>query len=139
MNFKKENGYTITDISTAVVILFIFVSIIAMLFYEYQASSQAIERKSIATNYAISEIEQIKATDFSEYEGISVKNGNNIIAEENIENSNGYYKQVIVEDYADLNEGETFDLVKKVTVKIKYKFKNQEQTVEISTLKTKEN
>lgn len=139
MNLKKKNGYTITDISIAVVILFILVSIIAMLFYEYQSSSQSIERKAIATNYAISEIEQIKATDFSKYEGISVKNGNNIIAEENIENSNGYYKQVIVEDYADLNEGETFDLVKKVTVKIKYKFKNQEQTVEISTLKTKEN
>lgn len=138
MNFKKEKGYTIIDISIAVVILFIFVSILAMLFYQYQSTSKEIEIKAQATNYAIGEIEKVKAKNFSEYEGKSVKNGNSIIEEGDIENSDGYYKQVIVEDYADLNEGETFDLVKKITVKIKYKFKNKEQTVELSTIKAKE-
>ena len=50
----------------------------------------------------------------------------------------GFYKTVIIEDYADSHENKVPDLVKKVTVRIQYRFKAEEQTVELSTIFSKE-
>ena len=68
-------------------------------------------------------------------------NGNSIIAENEETEKQGYYKTITVTDYTDL-EGKTDktkDIVKKVNVKITYMFKAKEQTVELSTILTKEN
>lgn len=68
-------------------------------------------------------------------------NGNSIISENEKTEKQGYYKTITVTDYTDL-EGKTDktkDIVKKVNVKITYMFKAKEQTVELSTILTKEN
>lgn len=57
---KSEKGFTAIDVSIAIILIFIFVSILAVLFFQYNNSSQELERKSQATYYAISEIEKIK-------------------------------------------------------------------------------
>ena len=48
--------------------------------------------------------------------------------------------QLHIIDHADVNTNETKqrDVVKRVKVKITYKFKNQEQNVELSTILSKE-
>ena len=139
MNFRNEKGYTGIDISVSVVILFIFVSIISMMIYQMNSSSKEVQLKTDATYLAINEIENIKNQGIDEYIGKSVANGNNVITE-NQEVEEGYYKTVTVIDYTDIdgNQDKTKDLVKKVTVKISYMFKAKEQSVELSTVLSKE-
>ena len=139
MNFHNEKGYTAIDISVSVVILFIFVSIISMMIYQMNSSSKEVQLKTDATYLAINEIENIKNQGIDEYIGKSVANGNNVITE-NQEVEEGYYKTVTVIDYTDIdgNQDKTKDLVKKVTVKISYMFKAKEQSVELSTVLSKE-
>ncbi len=139
MNFHNEKGYTGIDISVSVVILFIFVSIISMMIYQMNSSSKEVQLKTDATYLAINEIENIKNQGIDEYIGKSVANGNNVITE-NQEVEEGYYKTVTVIDYTDIdgNQDKTKDLVKKVTVKISYMFKAKEQSVELSTVLSKE-
>lgn len=139
MDFHNEKGYTGIDISVSVVILFIFVSIISMMIYQMNSSSKEVQLKTDATYLAINEIENIKNQGIDEYIGKSVANGNNVITE-NQEVEEGYYKTVTVIDYTDIdgNQDKTKDLVKKVTVKISYMFKAKEQSVELSTVLSKE-
>ena len=83
--------------------------------------------------YQINEIEKIKAASFDTIDKLAV--------EGNIENT-GYYKKVTITDYADLEENQNDDtiisgLVKKVTVEISYKHGNNTETVDLSTVITK--
>ena len=58
-----------------------------------------------------------------------------------VENKEGFFKTIIVQDYADLdnNSEKIPNLVKKVTVKISYMVQAKEQSVELSTILSKEN
>ncbi len=140
MKLRSEKGFTGIEIAVSVVIIFIFVSIIAILNYRISSTAKEIELKSDATYLAINEIESVKSDSFSKYDNRSEKNGNSIIVN-NEEIKEGYYKTISVIDYTDLpgNENKTENIVKKVTVKVSYMFKAKEQTVELSTVVTKEN
>lgn len=141
---KSERGFTAIDVSIAIILIFIFVSILAVLFFQYNNSSQELERKSQATYYAISEIEQIKNSNFDEYIGMGITQidtieEGNIQAENesgNIEDTE-YYKTITVEDYSLTRPEKKIDYVKTIKVQISYKFNNKTQTVELSTVKTK--
>ena len=151
MKIRSERGFTGIDISISVVIVFIFVSLIAVLIAKVNSVSKEISLKSDATYIAINEIEQVKSNGIETYIGKSEANGNNVVCEnEPIENAEGFFKTITVEDYADIKEnidnentGESEevipDIVKKVTVKISYMFQAKEQSVELSTLVSKEN
>lgn len=134
MNLREQKGFAGSDIIISVIILFIFVSLISTMFYNFNVSGKELERRSGAVNIAVSQIEQIKINGFSQ-----LINGNDISCnKETIEGKEGYYKTITVEDYADTDETKQRDVVKKVNVKITYKFKNQEQNVELSTILSKE-
>lgn len=141
---KSERGFTAIDVSIAIILIFIFVSILAVLFFQYNNSSQELERKSQATYYAISEIEQIKNSNFDEYIGMgitqidTIEEGNIQVENEsgNIEDTE-YYKTITVEDYSLTRPEKKIDYVKTIKVQISYKFNNKTQTVELSTVKTK--
>lgn len=134
MNLREQKGFAGSDIIISVIILFIFVSLISTMFYNFNVSGKELERRSEAVNIAVSQIEQIKINGFSQ-----LINGNDISCnKETIEGKEGYYKTITVEDYADTDETKQRDVVKKVNVKITYKFKNQEQNVELSTILSKE-
>lgn len=142
---KNEKGYTGIDIAISVVVLFIFVSLIAMLSYRLNSTSKEIELKSEATFLAIEEIEAIKNINFAEIQNRSKANGNsqyipsdvNKQAEE-IEEKQGFYRKIIIEDYADTKKDKKPGLVKKIIVQIKYQFKGKEETIELSTIVSKE-
>ena len=140
MNFRSEKGFTGIDIAVSVVIIFIFISIIAMLSYRINSTSKEIQLKSDAIYVAINEIENAKSKGLEEFKGRSVADGNSVVVENVETEKQGYYKTITVLDYTDLdgNADKTKDIVKKVTVKITYIYKAKEQSVELSTLLTKE-
>lgn len=144
MNIKKENGFTGIDIAISIIVITIFISIIGNLVFNINLNNTGIERKSIATSYAIQEIEVIKAQGYIEKynnKGIEQKE---IISEDDILNNDGeftgYHKKVIIEDYVLIKNDNTkiSDLVKKITVQISYKLGGKNQNVEITTYITKE-
>lgn len=134
MDLREQKGFAGSDIIISVIILFIFVSLISTMFYNFNISGKEVERRSEAVNIAVSEIEQIKINGFSQ-----LINDNISCEKKAVEGKNGYYKTITVEDYADTDTTKQKDVVKKVNVKITYKFKNQEQNVELSTILSKEN
>lgn len=140
MNFRSEKGFTGIDIAVSVVIIFIFISIIAMLSYRINSTSKEIQLKSDAIYVAINEIEDAKSKGLEEFKGRSIADGNSVVVENVETEKQGYYKTITVLDYTDLdgNADKTKDIVKKVTVKITYMYKAKEQSVELSTLLTKE-
>lgn len=140
MKIRSEKGYTGIDIAISVVVIFIFVSLIAMLIYRFNSTAREVELKSEATYIAIDEIEKIKNDGFEAYETRSVADGNSEETAE-VEGKEGFTKTIIVVDYADIagNEDKIPNLVKKVTVKISYMFQAKEQNVELSTILSKEN
>lgn len=101
--------------------------------YGINKSSKDIARKTEATNYAISEMEKLKAGDFETLESMQTS--------EYI-NDTPYYKTIKVVDYADLQENQGTDkergLVKKVSVEISYKSGREDKKVELSTALSKE-
>ena len=133
MNFKSERGATGIDITIAIIIIGLFIGLIVSLMYGINKSSKDIERKTEATNYAISEIEKLKAEDFDTLES---KQTSGYI------DGTPYYKTIKVVDYADLEENQGEDkergVVKKVTVEISYKSGKEDKKVELSTALSKE-
>ena len=133
MNFKSEKGATGIDITIAIIIIGLFIGLIVSLMYGINKSSKDIERKTEATNYAISEIEKLKAEDFDTLES---KQTSGYI------DGTPYYKTIKVVDYADLEENQGEDkergLIKKVTVEISYKSGKEDKKVELSTALSKE-
>lgn len=139
MKMKSEKGYTGIDIAISVVVIFIFVSLLAILSYHINSSSKEIELKSEATSLAIDEIEKIKNISFDDIKDRSKANDNSeYIQTEEIETNPGFFRSVIIEDYADEETSKIPGFVKKITVQIKYMFKGNEQTVELSTIMSKE-
>lgn len=134
MKLKNEKGATGIDITISVIILALFIGLIVSLMYGINQSSKDIERKTEATNYAISEIEKLKAEDF---ETLESKQTSGYI------DDTPYYKTIKVIDYANLEENKGQDkepgLVKKVTVEISYKSGKEDKKVELSTVLSKEN
>ena len=111
-----------------------------MLSYRINSTSKEIQLKSDAIYVAINEIEDAKSKGLEEFKGRSVADGNSVVVENVETEKQGYYKTITVLDYTDLdgNADKTKDIVKKVTVKITYMYKAKEQSVELSTLLTKE-
>ncbi len=144
---KNEKGVTGVDITIAIILITIFVAIIATLFFNIRKTSSDIERRTQATAYAVSIIEQIKANGFEALPTVS--DGTNIITgyEDKYIQDNGvdtpYYQTIRVEDYSEIIEstGEEeiqSDVVKKITVTIAYKSGNENQEISLSTSMSKD-
>ena len=70
MRIKEEKGITGIDIAISVIIITIFIAMIANLIVNINLNSKDVERKTIATSYAVQEIEKIKALGYiSDYDG----------------------------------------------------------------------
>ena len=137
MKVKSEKGITNIDITVSIILITLFVAIIATLMYNINSNSNSVEWRSIATNYAINEIESLKAQNFDELEETVEPNEFEDILEN--EKPTGYAKKVTIIDYANLEENKDDDtivpgLVKKVTVEISYKDGNTTQTIDLSTV-----
>lgn len=143
MCMKSEKGITTIDITVAIILITLFVAIIATLMYQINANSASTRRRSEATNYAINEIEKIKAQNFDELiDTDETTNQFENITDETTNQATGYSKRITITDYANLPENiddETIvpGLVKQVTVEIAYQDGDTMQTVDLSTVITK--
>ncbi len=137
---KSERGYTGIDIAISVVVLFIFVSLLAVLSYHLNSSSKEIELKGEAIAIAVDEIETLKNTlNFDEIKNLSVANGNSEYTPiEEVQGKEGFYRKITIQDYADQKVGKTPGIVKKVIVQVQYMFQGKKQTVELSTIMSNE-
>lgn len=143
MKKRYEKGFTGIDIAISVVVLFIFVSLIAVLVYNFNSSSREVELRSEATYIAIDEIENVKNNGFEKYDTLNIRSENDEDGnplQNQPTDTEGFYKTIIVEDYTDMegNSEKIPNLVKKITVQITYMFKGQKQTVELSTILSKD-
>ncbi len=144
MKIRSEKGFTGIDIAIAVIVLFIFISLIAVLIYNYNSSSKELELKSEATYLAIDEIEKIKNNGFEKYETLNKDStqdaDGNPLNQSVATDTEGFYKTISIKDYTDIegNENKIPNLVKQVTVKITYMFKAKEQSVELTTVLSKD-
>ena len=138
---KNQKGYTGVDIAISVVVITIFIALIGTLIFNFNSGSDEMEYKSKALDYAINEIENIKTTDIDDIKSVVETE-----IKENTEGT-GFYKKIDVVDASsediisesDLGERERIPgLVKKVTVTVSYKFRNQTKSVELSTIISKE-
>ena len=143
MKIKSEKGFTGIDIAISVIILFIFVSLIAVLSYRINNASKQVELRTEATYIAIQEIENIKNNGFETYETVNKSSNQdakgNAINETLPTNTTGFYKTISIIDYTDIEENKDKipNLVKQATVKITYMFEGKEQSVQFSTILSK--
>ncbi len=157
---KNNNGFTQTDIIVSIAILFLFVGLVATLFINsYNASTES-KRNAEATAYLTQIFESIDLINYdeldSEEKGIVKKidelNKPEEIGEKKkisatyVENGNPkeqlstpYKVEVEITNY-NQTEGNTEkeDLVKIITITIKYNVNNKEQKISSKRLKTKE-
>ena len=132
MNFKSEKGYTGVDVGISIVVLFLFVSLIAIVSYQINSSAKEIELKAQAAEREKEQIETNKKVGIEEIENLEKENP------EPIEGKDGFYKKIIVKDYQEIDSSKEEGIVKKVTVQIQYVFKSEQKTIELSTILTKE-
>lgn len=141
MRIKEEKGIAGTDIAISVIVITIFIAVIANLIANINVNSKEIERKTIATSYAVQEIETIKTRGITSYIGKGTEEA--YLIEEDIlegEEFTGYHKTIIVKDYTLIKNDTTKqkDILKEVTVEISYKVANKEKKVTLSTYITGE-
>lgn len=138
MSIKEEKGLTGVDIAISLVVITIFIATIANLIANINLNSKSMERKSIATSYAVQETEKLKAKGYvSDYDGKGISSEETIKDEDIYSNSEftGYHKTVTIKDYILIVNDSTKqkNIVKEVTTDISYKVGNKEENVSIST------
>lgn len=143
MSIKDEKGLTGIDIAISIILITIFISIIGNLIVNINLNSKSTQRKTIATSYAIQEIEKIKAQGYIDnYDNKGIEEEDILKEEDILDNGKltGYSKKISIKDYVLIQNDNTKqpNLVKEVKVQILYKVANREQHVEISTYIVKE-
>ena len=145
MNFRNNKGITGTDISVSLIIIVLFVGIISTLVYNFSAESKEINRKSQAIDIAISKIESMKQSNYDEIvDGIEFfdKNGQSLgVASgpfEAITTVTKYKDSEYLEGMSSEEKNKIQDLIKIVKVSVKYYNGGSDQTIELSTVITKE-
>lgn len=145
MFLKEEEGIAGIDIAISIIIITIFIAVIGNLIVNINLSTKNVERKTIATSYAVQEIEKIKSQAYiDKYENKGIDQ-EDIFEEddEDIFDDNGeftgYHKRVLIKDYVLIKDStKQPNLVKEVIVEISYKLGNKEQNVRVSTYIAKE-
>ena len=146
MDLKSNKGYVGIDITIAVLILIILVPTIMGIVYNINLSKHSTGVKSEALSIAVNTIETAKACKLemlTEQQLLSDLNSSNIYVM-NIDNATNsaiittstasYILDVEVEDYSEIDEEAQENILKRLTVNVKYKVGNKEQSINIKNL-----
>lgn len=144
MLIRSQRGFSQIDIVISVILITIFIALIGNLIVNINLNAKNVERKAMATSYAVQEIEKIKARKYvQDYDDKGIDR-EDIIEEKDIVNSTGeflgYHKKVSIKDYVFIQGDNTKqkNLVKEIIVEISYKVGNQDKNVKILTYIAKE-
>lgn len=133
--YKREEGVTIIDLVIAIIIMSVFVSVITTLMTGIYKQSLEVQISSNAMSYATIILEKIDEKSFEE-----VQNPNfveNLKASGEVTIPEEYTIKLNVENPDNVSE-EVSDVIKKATVTVNYKIRNEEKSISISKLKVKE-
>lgn len=132
-----NKGFTATDIIISVIIIVLFVSIITSSFYNYYISTQAKNRKTMATNTIIDVIENVEMMNYDE---VTLDSVNDLIEKLTSDGTipSGYAVSASLQNYNEIagNEGKK-DLIKILKVKVEYDISDKQENFEITRLITK--
>lgn len=138
MNLRAQKGISSIDITVSVFLITIFMAFIITMINNINQSNKDIERKEIATSYAVQEIEKIKSQGYIDsYNGAGISQ-EDVIKQEDINDENGdfsgFTRKVLIKDYCLIqgNENKEKDILKIITVSIIYKSKNGQKNINIS-------
>ena len=138
MKIKDEKGFSGIDITVAVIIILLFMSLITTVFYNITISSKTLERKTEATYIAVDVIEKIKALN---YDDIAVKTYDDTNIGDIIDGYNateGYSLSVTIDNYKPKEVQYENDVVKTINVKVEYKIGKNIESVELNTTVVRE-
>lgn len=133
--YKREEGVTIIDLVIAIIIMSVFVGVITTLMTGIYKQSLEVQISSNAMSYATIILEKIDEKSFEE-----VQNPNfveNLKASGEVTIPEEYTIKLNVENFDNVSE-EVSDVIKKATVTVNYKIRNEEKSISISKLKVKE-
>ena len=108
MIFKNEKGITNIDLTVSIILITVFIALIATIMYTINANFNSIERRTEATNYAINEIESLKAQNFEDLQDTPTDGTNDFVnmtdkeGERNtvIGKTTGFSKKITIIDYS---------------------------------------
>ena len=140
INLKSKKGFTTIDVTIAMIVVILFVSIMTSISYNVYLSSIEAKRTAVALNYAVDIFENIGTLSFDEVrpsvelietESLMSMRKDLIIGTNSIEGTKDSYKiKVQIDDYMSANK------VKIITVRIEYAVsKKKTDTVELQRLK----
>lgn len=132
LKIMEKGGFSGVEITVAILILMIFISLINVLFVNIYLQHTDSKRYSEATAYATQIMEQIEKMYYNE---VTNQNLAQKVLEMNI--PNGYSVQIQVDNY-NADDATKEDLVKNVIITINYKVGKQEKSVSFETIKAKE-
>ena len=137
-NLKSDNGFTAIDISVAIVILTLMITLISTITYNAYTQLLSTHKTSVATMYAVEILEKVSKT---QYDSSKLLEGTYRTTEDNpnilgIDISTGYTAILGVQDYNKIagNAGKE-DLIKIITVAIVYDDSGIEKNIMYKTLK----
>ena len=148
---KKNEGYTQIDIIISIIILILFTTLISSLFYNSYVSSIKSKRNSEANIYLTRILESIELIKYDDLENEIINVVNKIDSEKlsgvivgnssttgNL--STPYKAEVEIKNYNETDgNSNKEDLIKKITITIKYKSENNnEESITARRLKTRE-
>lgn len=149
VKLKNSNGFAASDALIAIIIITLFTGIIATLSYNIYLSNTSLKRMSKANNYIVDIFEYI---DKLYYEDVNVENLLSYVNEkynstevQAVNNQDTLvqapFKIIIkVQKYNEITGNEEkLDLIKEITVTVKYKLGNREQSIEMKRNKNREN
>lgn len=137
IKLKDDKGFTATDITIAIIIMLIFISIITTAYYNYYLTITSKNRNAVATNCIIDVIENVEMMNYEDITEDTVKAKIQELYDDNILPQQ-YVVEATVEKYNE-TDGNTSkkDLIKTITVTVEYKTGKKTQRLEISRLITK--
>ena len=136
MFIKNQKGIAAIDIAISIIVITIFIALIGNLIVNINLNAKDSERKTIATSYAVQEIENIKAKDFQEYTDKGIQEP--YVIEEDIMKDNnftGYHKKITIKDYVLIKQEPRPppNIVKDATVEISYKLGTEDTIRRLAT------
>lgn len=132
---NKEKGATALDIASGALIFMLFTSVIFTLYLQIYKQSSLIKIHQDAMGYMIQICEDIDLQDYGATEDLN-EYGQEIVSKIGLPQDR-YTLTLQQEKYIDLHP-EANDIVKKITVNIKYVFDDEERNIEIAKIKVKE-
>lgn len=127
---KSNKGVSLVDIGVAIIIIMLLGATIANMFYQIYYNVSMIRLNATAVNYAVNILEDI---DRLAYEDVD----NDLLISNDYDLASMFEASIDVEKYIE-NNPEKEDIIKIVTLTIKYKMSGDSEEITFKKLKIKE-